>query len=247
MSLSPETEELLRTQSFLGQFHDPKFFSRVLHMAMWLVGIIVVGLAVGLSLVGRTGKGPIHSWDETVNSWVLAHQYGLVGASKIIATVGDAALLGVIVAVITIVLILLRFGIRGTVLAAAYLGAEFTVFAVRKVILRPRPYSAAHGTIPGVQETGYSFPSGHATATAAIFFALAVVVIGTRRIIWPWVVAFVASCATAGSRLVLGVHWFSDVTVGLVLGAVWGAASARILLAPVIPKRVAPRVDSPLH
>ncbi len=46
----------------------------------------------------------------------------------------------------------------------------------------------------------------------------------TRRAWWPWVLAALLTFAVVSSRLVLGVHWFSDVAFGMVLGAAWGIA-----------------------
>jgi membrane-associated phospholipid phosphatase len=44
----------------------------------------------------------------------------------------------------------------------------------------------------------------------------------------------------AGSRLVLGVHWFTDVTTGAVLGAVWGVVVARWLGRPAADREASP-------
>ncbi len=74
--------------------------------------------------------------------------------------------------------------------------------------------------------SGPSFPSGHATAAAACLAGFAML-IGVRRS--PRVQAALASAAVglaagiACSRVFLGVHWFTDVVGGLVLGWAWFA------------------------
>lgn len=60
----------------------------------------------------------------------------------------------------------------------------------------------------------------------AVLFAMAGVVALARKWWWPWIVALVASLFVLDTRLVLGVHWFSDVTFGFVLGVGWGATVA---------------------
>jgi undecaprenyl-diphosphatase len=65
----------------------------------------------------------------------------------------------------------------------------------------------------------FSFPSGHALNA----FALAAVVGPAFPAAWP-VVGFLAA-SIAASRVVLGVHFLSDVLAGAVLGTVIGGAS----------------------
>jgi undecaprenyl-diphosphatase len=73
---------------------------------------------------------------------------------------------------------------------------------------------------------GSSFPSGHA-ATAAVCFAAFALLLGRGRS--PEVRALLAGFAVgiavfvAATRVFLGVHWFTDVLVGLTIGWVWFA------------------------
>jgi len=95
---------------------------------------------------------------------------------------------------------------------------------IKAATARPRP-----GLWPPlVQVSGFSFPSGHATAGASLFSLAARVV--SRA--WPSGRAFawglaLALCAFVGTgRAYLGVHWPSDVLVGWLLGAVLYAATS---------------------
>jgi membrane-associated phospholipid phosphatase len=73
---------------------------------------------------------------------------------------------------------------------------------------------------------GASFPSGHSTAAAATMAAIALIATrGRSRGIKLLAAALAAGAAAtvASSRVFLGVHWFTDVVAGLLLGWGWFA------------------------
>jgi len=83
----------------------------------------------------------------------------------------------------------------------------------------PLPFAA-------VAADGYSFPSGHATGTAAIMVLSAWIV--TRWLLtgWTgrvviWTVAIGSALVIGYSRVYLGVHYVSDVLAGWLLGLAW--------------------------
>lgn len=102
-------------------------------------------------------------------------------------------------------------------------GAVFVAHAgavvVKRLFRRHRP--RGHGVEAwGTTPSELSFPSAHASSTTAAAVALAPLVGG-------WATAPVA-IAMGLSRLVLGVHYPSDVVTGAVWGALCGAAGRRI-------------------
>ncbi|OSC63095.1 phosphatase PAP2 family protein [Streptomyces sp. 4F] len=92
-------------------------------------------------------------------------------------------------------------------LAAGLAGAAVDSMGVKRVVRRPRP---AH-IVPLVRTAGrHSFPSSHATSAAAA--AVAFGALGVHAV-WP------LAAAVCVSRLVVGVHYPSDVAAGAALGA----------------------------
>lgn len=67
---------------------------------------------------------------------------------------------------------------------------------------------------------GSSFPSGHTLHTAAVATALALCAarLQPRSAKWAMALALIWTCLVALSRLVLGVHWPSDVLAAICLG-----------------------------
>lgn len=97
--------------------------------------------------------------------------------------------------------------------------------AVKALVDRPRP--VVDHPIAGA--AGSSFPSGHSMGAMVVVGALALVFLPAfRRRVRAVVVAVAALVVLAigTSRLLLGVHFVSDVVGGFVLGAAWLSAAA---------------------
>ena len=88
---------------------------------------------------------------------------------------------------------------------------------------RPRP--TAGGAIP--LPSSDAFPSGHAASAAATFGLLAVLASERRpkRTRLIWITALLLALGIGASRVVLGVHWASDVVAGWCFGIAWLAAA----------------------
>ena len=71
---------------------------------------------------------------------------------------------------------------------------------------------------------GWSFPSGHSAAAAAGWAAIALVAFGRSSIRWRAAGAFAAiliAAVVGASRVLLGVHWLTDVIAGVTVGWSW--------------------------
>jgi undecaprenyl-diphosphatase len=103
-------------------------------------------------------------------------------------------------------------------------GEELLTATVKQLADRLRPtFNPAAATL------GPSFPSGH-SATAAAFWATAALLLGRRRgrserAALAGIAAGIA-VAVAASRVLLDLHWLTDVIAGLALGWAWFAVCA---------------------
>ena len=95
---------------------------------------------------------------------------------------------------------------------------------IKRWIARPRPYR----TCPGIRACGrsldeFSFPSGHTLHSVAFSLILTVYYPMFALFVWPLTILI------AVSRIVLGLHYPSDVIVGAAIGAITAAVSFNLL------------------
>ncbi len=96
--------------------------------------------------------------------------------------------------------------------------ARIGVEVIRVFVHRPRPFVDNHAIVALLNETSYSFPSGH----AAFFFALSTIVyLHNKR--WGWMF-FAASILNGVARVAAGVHYPTDILGGAILGILVGFA-----------------------
>ncbi|MDO8576639.1 MAG: phosphatase PAP2 family protein [bacterium] len=106
-------------------------------------------------------------------------------------------------------------------LAVAVFGSGAAALLIKELVHRARPVRA----FQAYAETGFSFPSGHATLAAAFYGFLIYL---AWRMMPPGFARTATVCAlsllivvVAFSRLYLGVHFLSDVAGGLILGGIF--------------------------
>ena len=195
-------------------------------LALTVAGAIVVVGAVGvglLLLMVRRNLG-FAEWD------LSAARFGAQHATSASTTVlRDISLLGgtlglVVVVVLTLVIEQRRIPSRAAIgfLLLVVVGQNLLANGTKVLVNRARPDVS--------QLTGFagsSFPSGHSTAAAATYAAIALLLSrrrspATRSLLAGGAVAI--AVAVAASRVLLGVHWLTDVMAGLALGWAWFAA-----------------------
>ena len=158
--------------------------------------------------------------DATILWLVHAHvPQALKGFFDLVTLSGSAKFLvpASVLAVVALLVAKRRF--EALLMAACMVTAPLTVYALKSAFERTRP-----ALWEASWYWGSSFPSGHTLSTAAFAFAAAL----CAARIWPHhrsLAALVAGFAilwtglVALSRLVIGVHWPTDVLASMGLGA----------------------------
>jgi undecaprenyl-diphosphatase len=220
--LVEEVHHRPRLRSLLDRRLDPRELTGfALTAALGAVILSVTG--IGLLLAMIHGHSGLARWDLSAARFGATHAsrsstHLLRDVSQLGGTVG-VILIGAAVAGIEYRR--LRVPAVVTYLFVVIAGQFLVSNAVKALVGRKRP-DLLHLT----GYSGSSFPSGHATAAAATLMAAAFLV-GRRRSARSKAIlaggAAGLAAAVAASRVLLGVHWLTDVLAGLLLGWGWFA------------------------
>ena len=132
------------------------------------------------------------------------------------------------------VVALLFLGLRreAVLFAMTVAGGWIANTALKGIVGRERPQIVPHLMEAG----GESFPSGHSFNAAVVYIAMALAfaAMSSRHSVRYTLVAtaMILSAMIAWSRVMLGVHFPSDVTAGWLGGAGWAFLAAALLYRP---------------
>ncbi|MFM8793450.1 MAG: phosphatase PAP2 family protein, partial [Acidimicrobiales bacterium] len=167
------------------------------------------------------------SVDSSVWDFFVSHRPDwLVNVAKVLAFVGDETVL----LPLTLLIMLAAFarGRRSLPAVApfvAMLATSVVVGLAKALVGRERPPVSRQL----VETASASMPSGHA-AYAAALAAVVWLLAGDRSSSATVRAAALATAGAAGvARLVLGVHWLSDIIAGWLMGALVGVCVATLL------------------
>ena len=194
-------------------------------LALSVAVVVITASAVGfgvLVLMVRREAG-IAGYDLEIARWASEHATDAsTTVMKFVTELGGTRVLVPLTIVVGV--IAWRHHRHGAVigfLALAVIGQNLLSNGIKLLIDRVRP-----DVDPLAGFSGPSFPSGHTTAAAACFAAYTLV-LGRRRPLstkaWLAAGAVGVAVAVGGTRVLLGVHWFTDVLGGLALGWAWFA------------------------
>lgn len=181
--------------------------------SLWAFGVLVEDVVTG---------DPIVRLDARLANWLHEQaRPSLTEFFEVVTVLGNAVV--VIGLALVSVIVLARRGRRRDALlvAVAVTGAEALTLAMKLGFRRERPFFPD----PLSTESTFSFPSGHAMVSVAVYGVLAFVLV---RELASWRVRVVVLVSAAAlvlligfSRLYLGVHYLSDVLAGFTGGLAW--------------------------
>jgi undecaprenyl-diphosphatase len=188
------------------------------------VVVLVVAGAASLALFGAVAwaydeGGVVADLDLYVSTWVAAHMPGWAEwLARPFSWIGGAALLPVVCIVAVVVLLWARRAGDALLLAVVTVVVNVLVAITKAGYDRLRPGAGSAIALPGSP----SFPSGHAATGAAVFGLLGLITaaaLETRRARIAAVVGgFAVGAGIGASRVVLNVHYVSDVVAGYAYG-----------------------------
>lgn len=195
---------------------------------LWVLVLAVSAVKLTEDVLGGE-SGPI---DRAILLFIHAHApRTLTGFFEAVTLTGSSWFLFPLAAVVTIGLLWAKRRFEALLVAASVISGALVIYVIKTVVGRARPMLWDTGWY-----WGSSFPSGHTLAVTAFATAAALCVSRIRpasrnlalslAILWIVLVAI--------SRLVLGVHWPTDVLVAACIGvflplAIWSGR------APCVP------------
>jgi membrane-associated phospholipid phosphatase len=215
----------LLADRLLGRFDPVERYG--LRLTLLGAALLLVAVPFGALLAQVITDGPATRWDTGIAEWL--HQQ-VVGRHTVVTALQAVSFLGKPIWLVVVI------GVPSLWLAGAgrwHLALFLVVTAVgggvvdtvaKVAIGRPRPDLDA----PVASAFGNSFPSGHAMSATVCYGALLLAFgglltqSGRRRAL---VAVTLLVLAIGSTRLVLGVHYVTDVLGGFVLGLAWLAFS----------------------
>jgi membrane-associated phospholipid phosphatase len=208
--------------------------------AVQLVNAVRLELLAGLVIL--TGSGWMFGWmvedlaegdtkvDHRFANWLHDHATpGLTTFFENVTRLGNVPTLVAVLVLTVIVLWRKRLFDDLMLMVLAAVGAEVITIGLKLGFARERPFFPD----PLARESSYSFPSGHASVSLAVYGTLGFIVARHLRNRRAQIAALVGAATLVlligFSRLYLGVHFLSDVIAGFSLGLAWMTLCAILL------------------
>lgn len=179
-------------------------------------------LLLPLAVLVRDGWPPLRRWDNSGEDALRLSSAGWRDVVLVATQLGAPLLLELATVVLCVLLVRRKRPRLAGYVAISVLGAELVSVLLKSVVARVRPCVDA-ASCPG----STSFPSGHSVGAAAFWTTMAVLLlprVGRRA----WLLLVIPP-VVALTRVLLGVHYPSDVLAGLLVGGCWAAAATALL------------------
>lgn len=187
-------------------------------------GVVLLGTYAFAKLAGHVQSGRTQRFDDAVLQWVAENQSGFLKPVMLeITFLGTGTVVIMVVAVSAMFLWLTRHKYSAILLLISTIGGILLNNLLKVGFGRPRPQIFDWGT----EVVSWSFPSGHAMSSAAVYGTVAYLAARLQRRSWHRAVTLLAAALIilliSFSRLYLGVHYPSDVGAGVLIGLAWAA------------------------
>jgi undecaprenyl-diphosphatase len=191
--------------------------------ALWYSLGLLAACVLALVAVGRHPLGApptatsvpfVGHLDDSMYRWMDDIRTPLLSALFRFLNVAGGGLVTIpLRAVVSVYLLFRRYWRKATAFMLTWALSEIVLTYLKTYFHRGRPLD------PLVVTKGFSFPSGHAVAGAAVAVGLVLAFFppGMRRR-WEWAAAGFAF-VMGFSRVYLNAHWLSDVVAGVLLGS----------------------------
>jgi membrane-associated phospholipid phosphatase len=191
-----------------------------------LVAVTVAAL-LPLALLGIWARfdSPA-SWEPGFMAAIATRNDGLGTLTGALNALGNLPVWAIVIGAASVAVAFAR-GIIAALLVAASFASDLAAFAIKLVVERDRPETAANEQFFGVDS--FSFPSGHTVRAAALVAILIWVVVPPgKRLRLAIIGGLVAGALMGYARVSLGVHWPTDAIGGTLLGVAWFALTAAV-------------------
>lgn len=186
--------------------------------------VLVLTAAFGLlALAVHHQWNPVESADQAVSQGLAEARSWwpqVVAAMHTMTHLGAPSLWWT-VHIVTVAVLVIGHRIRSALFVAVTAGTGgAATTGVKHLVGRERP----EWSDPVALADGFAFPSGHTTGTAIGISVLLTLLLSRSRGGWRRllvVLGVVVILAVASSRVIIGVHWTSDVLGGLLFSAAW--------------------------
>lgn len=190
------------------------------------IGVFLCFLSLSIALYATVFSTP--SFDEAIVKSVKPLRHGVFG--KALIDLSKSYVLTIIGLIFTLLAAVTKLRV-GKVKAIAYCFivaylASITVAIVKLAFKRDRPSFEPVYTL-----SSFSMPSGHAATAAAFFTTLLLLIVTTKVRAYFLIPAVILTFLVGLSRIVIGVHYPTDVTAGWL----YGAGFALIIISAIIP------------
>ena len=180
-----------------------------------LIGIEVILSICFIVILILVLNGNISNFDNSIYSLISNKiSNSMTSFMKIITFLGSAY------TIITITVLLILFSKDKIYFSINLIGIFLLNQLLKHIIQRPRPVD-----INIINESGYSFPSGHSMVSMAVYGLIIYYIyknINNKRLKWILILLLSILILLIGfSRIYLGVHFPSDVLGGFILSLIW--------------------------